>query len=78
MGVRDSQGIWDWHVHTAIFKMDKQQGPTIEHRELCLMLCGRLDGKGVWVRKNTCIFMAESLCCTPGSIKTLLIDYTPI
>ena len=22
-------GIWDQHVHTAIFKMDNQQGPTI-------------------------------------------------
>ena len=22
-------GVWDWHVHTAIFKMDNQQGPTV-------------------------------------------------
>ena len=21
--------IWDWHVHTAILKMDNQQGPTV-------------------------------------------------
>ena len=26
---RDSLEIWDWHVHTAIFKTDNQQGPTI-------------------------------------------------
>ena len=26
---RDSWGVWDGHVHTAIFKMDNQQGPTI-------------------------------------------------
>ena len=25
MGGRDSQEIWDGHVHTAIFKMDNQQ-----------------------------------------------------
>ena len=25
---RDSQGVWDGHVHTAVFKMDNQQGPT--------------------------------------------------
>ena len=23
------QGVWDGHVHTAIFKTDKQQGPTV-------------------------------------------------
>ena len=23
------EGVWDWHVHTAIFKMDNQQGPTV-------------------------------------------------
>ena len=25
---RDSQGVWDGHVYTAVFKMDNQQGPT--------------------------------------------------
>ena len=32
---RDNQGVWDGHVHTAMFKMDNQQGPTEQHRELC-------------------------------------------
>ena len=36
-----------FHVHTAIFKMENQQGPTVEHRELCSMLCGSQDGRGV-------------------------------
>ena len=31
---------------TAIFKMDNQQGPTVQHRELCSMLCDGLDGRG--------------------------------
>ena len=26
---RNSLGVWDGHVHTAIFKMDNQQGPTV-------------------------------------------------
>ena len=26
MGERDSQGVWDGHVHTATFKMNNQQG----------------------------------------------------
>ena len=25
---RDSQGVWDGHVHTDIFKMDSQEGST--------------------------------------------------
>ena len=29
MGGRDSSGVWDGHVHTAIFKIDNQQGPTV-------------------------------------------------
>ena len=39
------KGVWDRHVHTAIFKVDSQQGPTVEHRELCSVLCGSLDGR---------------------------------
>ena len=26
---RDSQGVWDGHVHTAIFEMDNQQGSIV-------------------------------------------------
>ena len=22
-------GVWNWHVHTVIFKIDNQQGPTV-------------------------------------------------
>ena len=44
----DNQGVWDGHVHTAIFKMDHQQGPTVSHMELCSASCGSLDGRGVW------------------------------
>ena len=32
--------VWDGHVHTAIFKMDNEQGPTLEQRELCSLICG--------------------------------------
>ena len=68
MGGRESLGVWDGHVHTAIFKMDNQQGPTVWYRELCSMLCGSLDGKEAWRRMDTCICMAESLCCSPETI----------
>ena len=36
------------------------------------------DGRGVWGRRDTCICMAESLCCPPETIITLLIGYTSI
>ena len=42
------------------------------------MLCDSLDGKGVWGRMDTCICMAESLCCPPETITTLLVSHTPI
>ena len=44
----------------------------------CSMLCGSLDGRGVWGRMHTCICVAESLCGPPGTMTTLLIGYMPI
>ena len=63
-------------MHTAIFKMDNQQGPTVQHREFCPMLCGSLDGRGLWERMDTCVSIAEALHCSPESI-TLLMGYSP-
>ena len=37
------------------------------------MLCGSLDGRGVWARMDICISMAESLRCSLETITTLLI-----
>ena len=53
MEARDNWGIGDGHVHTALFEMDNQQGSTVEHRELCSLLCGSLDGSGAWGRTDT-------------------------
>ena len=41
------------------------------------MLCGSLDGSGVWGRMDTCVCMAESVCCAPETITTLLTGFTP-
>ena len=71
---RDSQGVGNGHVHFAIFKVDNQE-PTIQHMELCSMLCGSPDGKGVWRRMDTCICMAETLHCSPETITKLLTHY---
>ena len=45
VGERDSQGVWDGHVHTGIFKMDNQQGPAVQHMVLFSMLYGSQDGR---------------------------------
>ena len=42
------------------------------------MLCASLDGREVWGRMDTCIYMAESLHSSPETITTLLIGYTHI
>ena len=46
--------------------------------ELCSVLCGSLDAKGVWMRTDTNMCVAESLFCPPETITTLLISYIPI
>ena len=71
---RDSQGVWESHVHTTMFKMDTQQGPVIQHIELCSIQPGweRLLGE------NGYRYMyAESLHCSPETTTTLIIGYIP-
>ena len=40
--------------------------------ELCSMLCGSLDGTGVWGRMDTWICMPESLCHSLEAITTFV------
>ena len=75
---RESYGVWDQHGHTDIVKVNSQQGPTVQHVELCTMLNGSQDGRGIWGRMDTCIWMAEPLCWTSETITTLLIGCTLI
>ena len=58
--------------------MDNQQGPIVKYMELCSMLYTNLDGRGIWGRMDTCIPITEFLHCSPETITTLLIVYTPI
>ena len=76
--VKDSYGVWDQHVYTDVFKMVNPQVSTVQYSELCSVLCGNQDGRKVWGRMETCICMAESLCCPPETVTTLLIGSTPI
>ena len=42
------------------------------------LLCGDLNEKRIWKRIDTCTCITESLCCTPETNTTLLINITPI
>ena len=42
---------------------------------LCSLLCGSLDGKGVWERMDPCICMVESPCSSPETITALVTGF---
>ena len=62
----------------GMFQMGNQQGPTVQHRELCSILCGSLDGRGVggeWI--HIYVWLSTSTVHLK-LIATLFISYTPI
>ena len=36
---RDKLGVQDENIHTTVYKIDSQQGPTVQHRELNSIFC---------------------------------------
>ena len=38
---REGLGVWDQQIQTITYIMDKQQGPTVEHRELYSISCDK-------------------------------------
>ena len=71
----------DWHVHTTIFQVDNQQGPTVQQglysslystaQGTLLNILYNLHGKRIWKRIDICVSITESLCCTPETNTTL-------
>ena len=51
---KDGLGVWDHQMQTVAARMDKQQGPTEWHRELCSISGGKTLWKRIW--KRMCIF----------------------
>ena len=64
MGGRDSQGFRDGHVHTAVFKIDNQQGPTVLTEGTLLKSYGSPDGRGTWGRMDMCMYACIPLLST--------------
>ena len=45
-------------MHSAVCKMDHQQGPAVPHMELRSVSRGSIDGRGVWGRANSmCMYL---------------------
>ena len=44
---RDQLGIWDEQIHTTVYKIDKQQGPTGQLRELYSVSCDDMSWKRI-------------------------------
>ena len=51
---RDGMGIWDQQMQTIMYRMDKQQGPTLQHWELYSIFCDKPYGKEYL---KQCIYM---------------------
>jgi len=74
-----STTIWQWKryevlIKTTIWITNKD----ILYMELCSTSCGSVGERGVWRRMDSHMCMAQSLHCSPETITTLLIYYTPI
>ena len=62
--------IFQLDVHTAVFKMDNQQGPKVQHRELCSILYNNLKREKNGKVIDKYIGITESLCCIPETKTT--------
>ena len=60
------------------YKIDNQQGTTVQYRELSSIFCNNLNGKIIQKRKDKCLCITELLRCIPETNTTLLINYIPI
>ena len=75
-GMREgTAGEFGMDMYTLLcLRQDSQQGPPAQHGELCSMLRGSLDGRGVWERMDACMCMTEPLYCSPETIATLFVN----
>ena len=59
-------------THVAMLRVDNRQGRAVQHRGL-FSVTWQPGWEGIWGRRDTCVCMAESLCCSPETITTSLI-----
>ena len=54
---REGLGVQDQQMQTIIYRMDKQQGPTVQHRELYSISCDKPYKKYEKKYEKECIYM---------------------
>ena len=59
-GRRDQPGAWEERTHTAVYKINNQQGLIVYSRRNSAQYSGITHEKTIWKIMNTCI--AETLC----------------
>ena len=70
--VRDSRGIWNGHVHTAVFKMDNRQGMA-QGTPLHVMQWPGWEGSLWGDHGYTCMYVG-CLCCSPETVPILFVN----
>ena len=40
-GLGDKLGVWDQQIQTTVYNIEKQQDPTVQHRELYTVSCNK-------------------------------------
>ena len=61
---RDILEDWGHHIHTTIYKIDNYEDYSIAHGTLLKTLSRPRWEKNL-KRGNVCIWITDSLCCTP-------------
>ena len=56
---RDKVGVWDQHKHTTIYKIDNQQGPTVQYKKLYSIFCNYMgkESEKQWIHMCEYIYM---------------------
>ena len=66
-GVRDSEGVRESHVHTAVLKMSQQQDLLYRTWNSAQCCVPAWVGAGLGKNGYVCLCTAESLHCSPGN-----------
>ena len=60
-GIRHRLEYWDWHIHTAVYKIDNRN----LHKKKGILPANGLYGKIIYKGVDICICITDSVCCIP-------------
>ena len=73
--LRKNKGVWSVALR---LKVRLQKRSCCAAQGTLLSVIWQPGWEGSLGRMDTCMYMAESLCCSPEAVTTLLIGYSPI